>query len=67
MNIADINNNLKNIRKPAAKAAHPANTPNASALKARIQALKDKLITLEAELQRVSGTESRLVRMVKLS
>jgi len=37
MNIADINNNLENIGKPAAKApAAPANSnPNASALKVR--------------------------------
>jgi hypothetical protein len=52
---------------PAAKPAAPASTPNTAVLKARIKALKDKLSALEAELRRVGGKESRLVRMIKLS
>jgi hypothetical protein len=66
IDITPINDSLRKIGKPAAKApAAPAKSnPNASALKARIRALKDKVAALEAELRRVNGTERRLVRMV---
>jgi hypothetical protein len=62
--VASIRQRIADVRKQVGIAFEQAQRLGASKLAAQIRTLSQQLITLEADLMRISGVERRLVRMI---